>query len=192
MGRWVTLEGGQKVFIRDGEMLSDALERLRPSKYKVNFESGIKEEDKDLVNKRLKRLMFNVPERDIRGLKEIRIVEEADFEWRGNKFSASASYNSSEKRVTIESQFIYSDDKIVKEILYHEVGHHLVDKLPLRQRVEWSKLYVRGINHGYKFPTEYAVTNKEEGFAECYGYYRSKREKEMDSIFVKWFKENIG
>jgi len=29
-GRWVTLEGGQKVFIREGESLSDAIGRLKP------------------------------------------------------------------------------------------------------------------------------------------------------------------
>jgi len=192
-GKWVTLEGGQKVFIREGEMLSDALERVRPSKYKVNFESGVKEEDKDLAKKRLKRLMYNIPEEDLNDLQEIRIVEEADFEWRGEIHRASATYNNTRRRITMESQFIYSTDANVKDILYHEVGHHVWNsKVMDGHRGDWDKLFGRGIRIGYKFPSDYSTTNSKEGFAECYMIYRRKKTERMNNIFTKWFKENIG
>lgn len=73
-----------------------------------------------------------------------------------------------------------------KRVLFHEFGHSVYERvLTGDQRSNWENSW----SHGAKMPNSYANSHPEEGFAECYKEYQSR--KPLESKVETWFKDNV-
>ncbi|MCK4760214.1 MAG: hypothetical protein KAT69_09190 [Candidatus Aminicenantes bacterium] len=76
-----------------------------------------------------------------------------------------------------------------KQVIFHEVGHAAYETgiVPYTQKPLWKAWYEKAINYQIKFPSQYALTNEGEFFAECYSHYHLKNYHLIDDGIKKWF-----
>ena len=181
-GHWVTIKGNH-ICILEGETPEEAFERQtgkkfeepKPKKPKRNVEVGPNVANPRNAKTRVSRIINELPEKDIEGIDNFRVKKElGTFEWThpdlgtyNSEIAGQYFEGGGIQRTVIEVR----EDSMVtlmhgREILYHEVGHHVhAQKLTGSQRREWRS-YCKDNKH--KMPSDYAKRNAGEAFAECY------------------------
>jgi len=183
-GKWVTING-KHIFIREGESLEEATQRLKPSK-EYRIEGQKDETEAKIIRSALKKL----PKEDLEGINKITIVDEADF-YRigGDRIKCDASFTKSTGELRIE-RYLLTDPEL-NRVMYHEVAHNKWRQLSLSDQGNWNNVYHRGLKMGYKFPSFYATKSAEEAFAECYAFDKDGRSGKVDGIFMSHLRHII-
>lgn len=77
----------------------------------------------------------------------------------------------------------------VKNTIFHEVGHaaYSTGIVPFPQKPLWKAWYQKATAGQIKYPSQYALTNEGEFFAECYSHYYLKKYHLIDDGIKKWF-----
>jgi len=198
-GKWITDDGQhicveitdwekvpEKIRSRTRELAEQYAKKPKPKGYRI-------EGQKDEVETHIVESVLNrLPKEDLEGVKKISVVDEADvFSIGGERISADATFSKSTGEMRLERKYL--TDPELNRVVFHEVAHSKWERLSSSDRREWENVYHRGIKMGYKFPSDYAyMKGAEEAFAECYGFHKSGRSKQVDGIFLKYLKRMTG
>lgn len=82
-----------------------------------------------------------------------------------------------------------------KGTIFHEVGHAVQETggfIPLKQEAVWKAWFKKAEFGQIKYPSQYALTNEAEFFAECYSHYYAKNYHLIDDAIKKWFDKTGG
>ena len=82
-----------------------------------------------------------------------------------------------------------------KSTVFHEVGHAVKDTggfIPLNQKPVWTNWFKKAKLGQIKYPSQYALTNESEFFAENYSHYYQKNYNLIDDGIKKWFDKTGG
>ena len=76
-----------------------------------------------------------------------------------------------------------------RHALYHEIGHAVYYGLSCKEMDMWYSWWEQAKAGMMKFPTDYALMNAAEFFAECYGWYWEKAWYPgfLDKKTIQWF-----
>jgi len=184
-GKWVTLEGGQHIFIREGESLQEALGRLS-EKPKEEFGLNIHPTFSDDVKYDAKRIVGYAPKEHLEGLKEVSVVREiGTYKFDEREGNISGMYF--KDTISLHGGIFHTEDRARKVIL-HEVGHHVYSNKLDGKKKEWDTFWSENKNI---MPNDYSKSNSNEGFAECYSMYQNDWLMSKEKDIEDWFKKNI-
>lgn len=171
-GKWITLENGQHIFIREGESLDGALGRLKPSEEAgKELEQFLEFHNSNSIQEtKIKDAMSKLPVEDVKGFKRIYIRERLDLGYDATfKRDVDGSSSMYIARETLEGEDWKEFSSLV---ISHEVGHSVFERrLDKDQVSDWRVFFY---DNKDIFPTEYSKINPSEGFAESYGRYQTK------------------
>jgi hypothetical protein len=186
-GRWVTINGVH-ILIKEGESVSEAFKRTTgkdikstDKKVKVNKNAlWDHEEEKQEVT----RILDKLPSEDVSGIKAVELVNPGDKRLlklsERTGFEVGGHYDFSKGKILVST----SEENIV----YHEVGHHVFDKvLSYEQQDSFKAIWSANTD---LLPSDYAKTNVQEGFSEC--YYNFNAEIPIEAPFNEFFKQLRG
>ena len=100
-----------------------------------------------------------------------------------NRPNVQGSWEYSEKTVHIKSQWVN------KQVIFHETGHAVYETgvFSPAQKPMWQAWWKKAVDGKIKYPTEYALTNAEEFFCECYSHYYLKNYELLEPEIKRWF-----
>lgn len=103
-------------------------------------------------------------------------------ELRGQAINGYWSYADKAVHLNVKTGF-------TKQTIFHEVGHAVYSTggVPYPQKPLWQAWYKKATFGQIKYPSQYALTNESEFFAECYTHYWQKKYHLIDDGIKKWF-----
>lgn len=196
-GSWITIKGNH-ICILEGETPKEAFERQTGKKLEGPAEPDKKKEKKqkplereaarpklhagltihDEMEQRaveaiLHRSVDPIPQAHVKGLKSI--VAHESVEYKGER--VVGLYYMSRSHIEIDKMDLVAaaGDKEAPETLYHEIGHHVYDKvIKTRAREDWRGVW--WINDQEDaHPTGYSSVSAGEGFAEAYSSFLGQK-----------------
>jgi hypothetical protein len=128
-------------------------------------------EQKRIISVSLKSLPFQ----DVKGLTDVYISSNLELGY-------SATFKHNEKgfsiyiaKETLQKNEIENDKEfvdLVNNVISHEIGHNVYDKLNSEQKSSWRSFFYEG-NNKELMPSEYSQNSPMEGFSESYSRIKS-------------------
>lgn len=178
-GRWVTLDSGQHVFIKEGESIEDSMRRQKipipnrtAERFKVEINRNVTRNSSE-ITKRTKNIVYKIPEKDLKESGVVQVVVKlrsetgVDGMWNGEYVTVSDNLLENEKEYEIT--------------VTHEIAHGIY-----RSRVDgdyksphvigmkgWSIWDKEWEKHKETIPWEYGKMDgfPSEGFCETYAQW---------------------
>ena len=100
------------------------------------------------------------------------------------------------KKRDIAGYWMYSDKSVhlnskwlTEQVIFHETGHAVYETgiVAFNQKSLWKAWFHKAEMWRIKYPSQYALTNEGEFFAECYASYYQKNYHLIDDGIKKWF-----
>lgn len=198
-GRWITLDNGQHVFVKEGESVGDAIQRLKPdgkvldpSKEKVKITNKLI--GRELYTQKIRDKLEELPSEHVKLIKEIEVVSNAhwddDLEVKEMPpvlgVHVGGEWIKEEGKIYLNGDYLWRD--LSSGTLQHEVGHAVYNSLPKNDQDDWYNFWY---NNREKMPTWNAKgRNAPEGFCDSYKYYQRHMDTSLDSSILSWFKRN--
>lgn len=204
-GEWITLDNGQHVFIKEGESLKDAINRLTPpptgDKSKPHYADKIKvSAENPNQEKMIRGKLRNLPARHVKLITRINVKPNEYFksihpDVKPGYYTAGDYYEEDHGEIkagTIElnSSHMLNIDR--EDIVEHEVGHAVNVKLDndyylSNKGASWRMFWY---HNKEDMPSDYGKTSPKEGFAESYSRYQ--RGWLLKPSIKKFFNEYVG
>jgi len=153
----------------------------------VNLQKALPAWNSKTAAKQIHNYLDALPQEHIKLMSKYSIDTYQDFEDAGHS-TAAGWYDEYTKVVHIRW------DAASRHALYHEIGHAVYYTLPRKEMDMWYSWWEQAKMDMMKFPTDYALMNASEFFAECYGWYSEKEWYPgfLDKKTIQWFDRRMG